>query len=272
MEGINLKGKTLEDLRYIAKMMGIKNISKYKKSELIEVIYKSGNGVVEGLVSNVQDLGEEDKAGNSSIPRLAEKKETKSKDAKSKDKKSEAVDKQDSTDTSEAPVVLRKSKRGRPKANKTSELKSEEKAEKKVKEDKKVEENKAEEKKVADKKLEDKKAEDKKAEANKEATFSRFKFTCRIIARTLSSTANPNCEMGTKDKAGTKRINASAIPCPNPKITGCEKLYLSRLIKNCLNKKRKLSSKTPADNAIKIEISKGFKLYASIKSVEFCIC
>ena len=171
MEGINLKGKTLVDLRYIAKMMGIKNISKYKKSELIEVIYKSGNGVVEGLVSNVQDLGEEDKAGNSSIPRLAEKKETKSKDAKSKDKKSEAVDKQDSTDTREAPVVLRKSKRGRPKANKTSELKSEEKAEKKVKEDKKVEENKAEEKKVADKKLEDKKAEDKKAEANKEATY-----------------------------------------------------------------------------------------------------
>jgi len=35
---IDLKGKKLEDLRYIAKIMGIKNISRLKKSELIEVI------------------------------------------------------------------------------------------------------------------------------------------------------------------------------------------------------------------------------------------
>jgi transcription termination factor Rho len=38
MENINLEKKTLEDLRYIAKMMGIKNVAKYKKSEIIEVI------------------------------------------------------------------------------------------------------------------------------------------------------------------------------------------------------------------------------------------
>lgn len=38
MEDINLKGKTLEDLRYIAKMMNIKNISRLKKDELIEKI------------------------------------------------------------------------------------------------------------------------------------------------------------------------------------------------------------------------------------------
>jgi transcription termination factor Rho len=38
MEEINLEKKTLEDLRYIAKMMGIKNIAKYKKGELIGVM------------------------------------------------------------------------------------------------------------------------------------------------------------------------------------------------------------------------------------------
>lgn len=50
MEGINLMDKTLEDLRYIAKMMGLKNLSKYKKNELIEIIYKSGNGEIIGAM------------------------------------------------------------------------------------------------------------------------------------------------------------------------------------------------------------------------------
>ncbi len=43
MEDINLGSKSLEDLRYIAKMMGIKNTSKSRKEELIELILKSGN-------------------------------------------------------------------------------------------------------------------------------------------------------------------------------------------------------------------------------------
>lgn len=38
-----LEGKSLEDLRYIAKMMGIKNLSRLKKGELIEHISSSGN-------------------------------------------------------------------------------------------------------------------------------------------------------------------------------------------------------------------------------------
>ncbi|NMB33351.1 MAG: transcription termination factor Rho [Clostridium sp.] len=44
MEDIKLKDKTLEDLRYIAKMMGIKKITKYRKGELIEKIYEMGSG------------------------------------------------------------------------------------------------------------------------------------------------------------------------------------------------------------------------------------
>lgn len=42
MQQINLEGKTLEDLRYIAKLMGITGITKLKKSELLDVITKKG--------------------------------------------------------------------------------------------------------------------------------------------------------------------------------------------------------------------------------------
>ena len=43
MDQIELKTKTLEDLRYIAKMMGQKSIATYKKTELDEVrIGRSG--------------------------------------------------------------------------------------------------------------------------------------------------------------------------------------------------------------------------------------
>ncbi|GAE89691.1 Rho termination factor N-terminal domain-containing protein [Acetivibrio straminisolvens] len=47
MEDIKLTDKTLEDLRYIAKMLGIKRVTTYKKSELIEKIYEVGksNGI-----------------------------------------------------------------------------------------------------------------------------------------------------------------------------------------------------------------------------------
>lgn len=135
MEGINLKDKTLEDLRYIAKMMGIKNLSRYKKNELIEVISGGQNS------SGVSEIV------NSGIPELTDKKETELKDKKSKDTKKGTDDKQDVTDTNDTPVVLRKSKRGRPKANKPSESKSETEAEKSIKEDNKVEENKVDENK-----------------------------------------------------------------------------------------------------------------------------
>lgn len=40
MDQIDLQSKTLEDLRYIAKMMGVKNISKLKKNELLDILLK----------------------------------------------------------------------------------------------------------------------------------------------------------------------------------------------------------------------------------------
>lgn len=54
MEGVNLGGKSLEDLRYIAKMMGIKNISRARKEELIEMILAAGEGDNQGNESRVE--------------------------------------------------------------------------------------------------------------------------------------------------------------------------------------------------------------------------
>ncbi len=38
----NLEGKSIEDLKYIAKMLGHKNLSRIKKADLIELITSSG--------------------------------------------------------------------------------------------------------------------------------------------------------------------------------------------------------------------------------------
>ena len=64
MEDINLEKKTLEDLRYIAKMMGIKNVAKYKKSEIIEVILefnkqKKANEAIELKIKNKEELSKQ---------------------------------------------------------------------------------------------------------------------------------------------------------------------------------------------------------------------
>jgi len=121
MEGINLMDKTLEDLRYIAKMMGIKNISKYKKNELIEIIYKSGNGMVEGVPVDNKEAEDTPEAKNTDNIdfKVAEDK------SKATEKETEVRQEKNVADANETPVVLRKSKRGRPKANKVAEQKSE---------------------------------------------------------------------------------------------------------------------------------------------------
>ena len=41
MEEINLSAKSVEDLKYIAKMMNIRNVTKSTKEELIERIHKA---------------------------------------------------------------------------------------------------------------------------------------------------------------------------------------------------------------------------------------
>ena len=58
MEDINLENKTLEDLRYIAKILGIKNISKYRKAELIEKIKEAGENNETAVKDNQQENSE----------------------------------------------------------------------------------------------------------------------------------------------------------------------------------------------------------------------
>jgi len=60
MDEIKLREKTLEDLRYIAKMLGIKRVTTYKKSELIEKICEVGrnNGIDD---AQQQVVGEDEK-------------------------------------------------------------------------------------------------------------------------------------------------------------------------------------------------------------------
>jgi len=111
MEGINLESKTLEDLRYIAKMMGLKSIMKYKKNELIAKILESDNSnIVQG----------NDKGENIQIALSA--KEPDRKNDKEEDQASKKEEKKDASEP-----VLKKSRRGRP-AKAVSEKEAENKS------------------------------------------------------------------------------------------------------------------------------------------------
>ena len=62
------------------------------------------------------------------------------------------------------------------------------------------------------------------------------------------------------DNAGTKTNKASVTPWPNPKIIG-SKISVFIGFKNILLKiNLKPSSNTPAENAIKIPVSRGFRI------------
>lgn len=119
MDQIDLQSKTLEDLRYIAKMMGIKNISKLKKNELAEILLKGSGETGE------KGISEENNSRKVAIPK------TNSHEIDSTniiDKNEEAVRESDLTETAQPVVndkaaeeskapeisVLRKSRRGRP--------------------------------------------------------------------------------------------------------------------------------------------------------------
>jgi transcription termination factor Rho len=103
MDQINLQSKTLEDLRYIAKMMGIKNISKLKKNELFDLLAKStGEAIqedhrVEEHISKEKSPSEPEAHVDDATPVA--------------DLAKDVVE--DKTKNEEAPV-LRKSRRGRP--------------------------------------------------------------------------------------------------------------------------------------------------------------
>ncbi len=176
MEEVNLTAKSLEDLQYIARMMGLRSISNYSKEELIEKIHKAGAGSnkKKGAEMDGAETGVEVSAGKSKKGRKPKKAETEENSAETaeasekiktshrtkKSGTSEAADNkggsenkpeekidivenkisdetkpaeqlQPVTAVTDEPVVLRKSKRGRPskaamedrKAAKTGEVK-----------------------------------------------------------------------------------------------------------------------------------------------------
>lgn len=102
MEEINLGAKTLEDLRYIAKMMGLKNITKYKKDELIHKILEAGKDSKNfGANAFSESLNNDEESSGSGKPAADDGEH--GKQAKEEDKQ-----------IVEEPLVLRKSRRGRP--------------------------------------------------------------------------------------------------------------------------------------------------------------
>ncbi len=94
MDQINLQSKTLEDLRYIAKMLGMKNISKYKKSELVELLSENSEKLKsDDIVEEVVSKEKAEPAANTIETQTSEER---------------------SKEVSEEVPVLRKSRRGRP--------------------------------------------------------------------------------------------------------------------------------------------------------------
>lgn len=83
MEKVNLSAKSIEDLQYIAKMMGLRKVAKSSKEELIERIHKAGEKenakIASGEYKEMREDRNEETAGKTKRgrkPRTAEKEET----------------------------------------------------------------------------------------------------------------------------------------------------------------------------------------------------
>ncbi len=141
MEEVNLEKKTLEDLRFIAKMLGIKNIAKYRKKELIDVIKETAMadakkqealaarsdaeqktddaGVKEegDKVSEEREVAKEAEEEVKEADREAVKEESREETKEVKEEaKEKAREEEKSAAAAEEPVV-KKSRRGRPRKN-----------------------------------------------------------------------------------------------------------------------------------------------------------
>ncbi len=162
MDEVNLSAKSLKDLQYIAKMMGLKNISRCNKKELIERIYSAGKSSAEQTEptetkSTEQEMtqepevkpkrGRKPKEGqegdaaeqltasepSDDVPEI-KKRGRKPKRAEEKEESDASAD-DTNAESEDKPVVEKKSRRGRPKksvakATEKTETPAEEKAEK----------------------------------------------------------------------------------------------------------------------------------------------
>lgn len=102
MEYVNLWNKKLEDLRYIAKVMGIKSITKYRKAELIELILEAGKSAEDK--EYIKPSLDDDKKDE--IKQKREDKKTKEEDKPEEEIKiSEKTDKADPGQKSETSIL-----------------------------------------------------------------------------------------------------------------------------------------------------------------------
>ena len=127
MEEINLGSKSLEDLRYIAKMMGLKGFSKGEKEDLIEMILNAGKAANDkkekqlmkdekgSKVIDTDVSGAKPKRGRKPLIKVEEKPVI----VVAEDRNAVAVNPEgespvESVKLTDEPVIIRKSRRGRP--------------------------------------------------------------------------------------------------------------------------------------------------------------
>ncbi len=148
MEEVNLRSKTLKDLRYIAKVMGIKSVTTYRKNELIEKIIEVGRQSSEQeYIKPVEEETEE----------AVQKSSKEEKDDKTVEIKADAPGTEVDVPQSEEEVKKpKRTKRGRP-----PKVSEEEKVAEKADD---VKEDKKEKKDIVESKDDEDKTEDKVVE------------------------------------------------------------------------------------------------------------
>lgn len=109
MEEVNLAVKSIEDLQYIAKMMGVRGIRNKTKEELIEKILKAG---LDGSAKKAKDNAQDEPEGETGVTPAKSRRGRKPKKAETDENTGETVEAGEASDeTSEA--VKQTKKRGR---------------------------------------------------------------------------------------------------------------------------------------------------------------
>jgi len=122
-----LEAKSLEDLRYIAKMLGFKSLTKYRKSDLIDLIVNNAANVPDnGGEKTDKSVSKSKTSGGRKFSKTKSASESGQDDAALPDVSPEATEKPGSSqdagtsETEEKPAEVKK-RRGRPKASASAE-------------------------------------------------------------------------------------------------------------------------------------------------------
>lgn len=115
MEEINLGNKTLEDLRYIAKMMNLKNISKLRKEELIQRILEAAKEVQDVEKTETREAEKSPAIDEEpAAPKRGRRKSVETEIAPAEKEVEQTAAADMPGQPAEEPAALKKSRRGRP--------------------------------------------------------------------------------------------------------------------------------------------------------------